>query len=91
MPTPDPHGIWLEEDHRGNLTVFMEKHFFSSMQTRKARAKAILLNHRRNGWACQWCGEEVPVYKRSDAKYCSEGCRKRNQRAIRQSRRISYF
>jgi hypothetical protein len=88
MPAPDPFGIWLEEDRNGNLTALMERHFFSSMQTRKARAIAILLNHRRNGWACLWCGEEVPVHKRSDAKYCSEGCRKRNQRAVRHGRSI---
>lgn len=43
----------------------------------------MMRNLRRNGWCCEWCGGPVPEFRRADARYCREGCRKRAARARR--------
>jgi hypothetical protein len=41
----------------------------------------MLRNLRRDGWTCQWCRDYIPSFRRVDARYCTEGCRKRAMRA----------
>lgn len=53
---------------------------------RMARAKRVLRNLAANGWACAWCGGPVPEFRRADARYCCEGCRKRGARGRRTAR-----
>jgi hypothetical protein len=50
------------------------------------RAKRILRNLQWGGWLCQWCREPVPLWRRADARFCCEGCRKRAARQRRQAR-----
>lgn len=76
MPAPDPHGITIEERPHG-WGVLVETFMLSGRAQRMARARGILRNLAANRWACRWCGGPVPEFRRADACYCVEGCRKR--------------
>ena len=82
MPAPDPWAISIEQSP-GGWSVHYDTFLLSGRTQRRARAKRILSNLRRNGWCCAWCGGPVPEFRRADARYCSEGCRKRAARARR--------
>ncbi len=77
MPAPDPHGISLGEAAPGRISVLAESWLCGNRKARMKRAVAILRNLQRGGWRCLWCGDPVPLYKRADARFCCEGCRKR--------------
>lgn len=83
MPGPDPNAIWIELDGgRWNATV--EYYFWTgNVESCKKRAVAIARQMARGDWVCRWCGEELPVWRRADARYCCEGCRKRAAREKR--------
>jgi len=83
MPAPDPHGITIEGTPSGGWSVLMETFMLSGRTQRMARAKRILRNLRLNEWRCEWCGGPVPEFRRADARFCREGCRKRAARARR--------
>ena len=55
-------------------------------KARMQRAKAVLRNLRWGGWLCSWCFEPVPLFRRADAQFCCEGCRKRAARMRRKDR-----
>jgi hypothetical protein len=83
MPAPDPHGVTLGAGWPDSLSVEFETWACGNLRTRKRRAVAVLQNLRRGGWCCPWCTEPVPLFRRADARFCSEGCRKRSARARR--------
>lgn len=84
MPAPDPHGITIEaQGDRWGLLV--ETFMLSGRTQRMARARRILTNLHRDRWACRDCGDPVPAYRRADARYCCDRCRKR---AARNRRRL---
>lgn len=85
MPAPDPHGIRIEAQG-GRWGVLVETFMLSGRTQRMARARSILANLHRNGWACLSCGDPVPAHRRADARYCCEGCRKRRSRTRRNSK-----
>lgn len=91
MPGPDPYGIEYGPDwpHRPNLLVYRTYANYlggGNNKHRKDRAKRILKKMASwRGWRCQWCGDDVPIYRRADAVFCSEGCRKRAARKLRGS------
>lgn len=82
MPAPDPHGVTIEPPRR-RMEPANRNIQFSGRTQRKARAMRMMRNLRRNGWCCEWCGGPVPEFRRADARYCREGCRKRAARARR--------
>lgn len=84
MPAPDPRGITIEPQGEG-WALLMETFLLSGRTQRKARARRILANLTRDGWTCHACGDLVPEYRRADARYCCEGCRKRHSRTRRNS------
>jgi hypothetical protein len=86
MPAPDPHAINLGDGWPARICVTFEQDFWGGSTHRKARALRILRNLYRGGWVCRHCGDPVQIYRRADAVFCSEGCRKR---AARQRRDIS--
>lgn len=84
MPGPDPHAFWIDDDDPARPVVSFQNYFWTNNRgNRKARAIAILGRLRWRDWVCLWCGETLPDYKRADARYCSEGCRKAAARARR--------
>ncbi|WP_162946755.1 hypothetical protein [Ruegeria sp. EL01] len=52
--------------------------------TRISRRAAALGRNYSRGWHCAYCGELMPEWKRIDAKYCKEGCRKMAARKRRE-------
>jgi hypothetical protein len=43
---------------------------------------------RAKTWRCLWCRDDLQAWRRADAQYCCEGCRKRAARARRVSRTL---
>lgn len=87
MPGPDPHALWTEE-YDGRVSVSFESYYSTGKDGhRKARAIAILRRIIRRNWHCDWCAEDLPEWRRADARYCSEGCRKRAARQRRAQRK----
>ena len=80
MPAPDPEAISMGDTSPGKISLLADMSFVLNRKARMARANAIFVNLRRGGWTCRWCAEPVPLHKRADAQFCSEGCRKRSAR-----------
>lgn len=85
MPGPDPQGLDVEEYEGGGFTLYAEVWAHGNRQARIARMKAIVRRLAAGGWRCEWCRAPVPLYRRADARYCCERCRKnaaRHRRAL---------
>lgn len=83
MPAPDPEGLHLEEYDGGDFNIMCEIWEHGNRRNRLARMKAVARNLLRGGWRCWGCREPVPLYKRADARFCSERCRKAQVRERR--------
>jgi len=83
MPAPDPDGLSVEYFEDGRFTVTAEVWPYGNRRHRIARLKAVSKNIRWGNWSCRGCGDLVPLYRRADARYCCEACRKRAARARR--------
>lgn len=84
MPGPDPDSLWIEDRPNGGFAVMFCRYFFTGKDgNRKRRAQAIAKRLKARTWCCVWCADELPAWRRSDAQYCCEGCRKRAARARR--------
>lgn len=83
LPGPDPSGVTISELPNGGWSVMIETFMLSGRTQRQARARRVLVNLKRDGWACRWCGDPVPEWRRSDAAYCCAGCKGRALRARR--------
>lgn len=88
MPAPDPHGLTYHETASGKPCITAEiwgsrnRPFWEgNPKHRNARAAAVLKRLCIDGWACRECRNPVPLYRRADARYCCERCRKRAARA----------
>ena len=86
MPGPDPQGLDITEHGGGDFTITAEVWPHGNRRARIARMLAIRRNIIASGWRCLWCGDPVPLYRRADARYCCEGCRKRAARERRMVR-----
>lgn len=84
MPGPDPEGLDIEEYEDGGFRITAEIWAHGNRRNRISRMQRVSRNIRRGGWKCWRCGEPVPLYKRADARFCSEGCRKRAARGRRE-------
>jgi len=84
MPGPDPHAVWINRYEGERPTVTHENYLWTgNAGNRQKRAIAILFRVLRHDWVCRWCGGDLPEWRRADAKYCCEGCRKRAARQRR--------
>lgn len=93
MPAPDPNGLMYDETATGAPMVRAEiwgsrnRPFFEgNPKHRIARANAVLMRLKRDGWTCRECSDPIPIYRRADARYCCVGCRKRAARLRREGR-----
>lgn len=84
MGAPDPDGISIDLQD-GRVVVQFQVWCESNPVAREARAVRILrlIGIDGDNWQCRWCGNPIPVFKRADAHYCRETCRKANARARR--------
>ena len=86
MPGPEPGTVWIEECD-GRLVAMMECYFWTgNVGNRAKRASTMLRRVKQGTWSCRWCGDDLPDFRRTDAQYCSEGCRKRAARERRNAR-----
>lgn len=88
MPEPDPEGVWIETDEDGAWRVVSEHWDHGNRRHRISRAVRILRQEAWGGWRCWGCGEPMPLFRRADARFCGEGCRKRAARARRRRRSL---
>lgn len=87
MPGPDPNALWIETN-ANRLSIYFEAYFGTGNNgNRQKRAEAMLRRLARGDWFCRWCGDPLPEWRRADARYCCEGCRKRSARQRRKERR----
>ena len=89
MPQPDPNGLYLDEREDGSFTVTAEVWWHGNRRHRLARMLAVARNIARGGWRCWRCATEIALFKRADARYCGEQCRKATARERRQTRQRS--
>lgn len=87
MPGPDPDGVEVKEYGDGTFSIWANCFSDGNRRHRLARMRKIAWNLRRGGWRCVECADPVPIYRRADAEYCGEQCRKRAARRRRDARR----
>ncbi len=75
MPDRSETLIWIEEFDPPYVSISFG-HYSWQNQTNIRRRVERLLRRYAQGWYCLRCGELMPVWKRIDAKYCRESCRK---------------
>lgn len=76
MPGPDPHALWIETDADQPTVSFQAYLSTGNNGNRWKRAVAMLRRLTRGDWKCRRCGEAIPDWRRVDAMYCRESCRK---------------
>ncbi len=86
MPAPDPESLWIESDTPPYRVCYQAYLWTGNNGNRRKRAETMLRRLARRDWCCRWCGDTLPDWRRVDARYCCEGCRKRAARLRRQSR-----
>ncbi len=80
MAGPHPNTIWIERTAAGYRATYERYLCTGNEARRKARVMAIGKRMMQGTWRCKWCGDDLSQYKRADAQFCREGCRKRAAR-----------
>ncbi len=75
MTDRDYSTIWIEELDPPFVRIVSTSYPWQNAHRIAQRANTLARNYSR-GWHCVHCGDLMPVWKRIDAKYCKEGCRK---------------
>ena len=86
MPGPDPRGLEVALYDGGSFLLTAEIWPHGNPAARLARMAAVRRRIKRDGWRCQCCGDPVPLFRRADALFCRESCRKRAARQRRKGR-----
>jgi hypothetical protein len=77
--------IWIEELDPPRVSLSWSYFPWQNQTLIRRRVEKLVRKYAR-GWHCHYCGDLMPVWKRIDAIYCSESCRKmaaHKRRAIR--------
>jgi len=80
MPGPDPDSLWIEEDADRPTVTFQAYFWTGNNGNRRKRAVAMLRRLAHGDWKCRWCSDALPDWRRVDARYCGESCRKKAAR-----------
>ncbi|MCR9140133.1 MAG: hypothetical protein NXI27_29380 [Alphaproteobacteria bacterium] len=78
--------IWIEDLDPPQVRVTWSVYSWQNPIHVRRRAEKLARKYVR-GWHCEGCNEVMPVWKRVDATYCSETCRKRAARQRRAQRK----
>jgi len=76
--------IWIEELDPPHVRLSWTHYPWQNATHIKRRAAQLAVKY-ANGWHCARCENVMPVWKRLDARYCCESCRKLAARARRAS------
>ncbi len=76
-------GLYVEEYDDGGFRISCWTSEDGNRRNRIARMMAVSRNIRFGGWKCRRCREPIALYKRADARFCSERCRKAEARERR--------
>ncbi len=76
MPAPDPSGLYIEEYDDGGFRITCEVWWHGNRANRINRMLRVARNIKLDGWRCEHCGAPIPLYRRSDARFCRQRCRK---------------
>jgi len=79
----DPNGLDIEEYDDGRFRLTAELWWYGNKRHRIARWRAVSRRIKQDGWRCRFCGEKVPLFRRADAIFCREACRKKAARFAR--------
>ena len=79
MPRPDLDSVWIETSSEGAIITYQDYYGTGNEEgNRKKRVAKISERIARGSWSCRWCcANPLPSWRRCDALYCSERCRKR--------------
>ena len=80
MPAPCPFAIWIEPMPNGSMITFENYRGCKSAPHRKQRVNTLSKRLSVGGWVCRWCGNPIAIWRRVDAYYCKESCRKKAAR-----------
>ncbi|SLN64069.1 hypothetical protein ROA7450_03376 [Roseovarius albus] len=75
MTDRDYGSIRVEEIDGSHVRMGISTYSWQNVTRIRRRAIALGRNYAK-GWHCLHCGNLMPEWKRVDAKYCKEGCRK---------------
>ncbi len=89
MPGPDPHSIRFEPALGGSVLTYYRYFGTGKAGNRKKRVAMIGERLSRGDWNCRWCLDPMPIWRRVDALYCREGCRKRAARSRKKNSWVS--
>ncbi len=87
MTDRDNATIWIEELNPPQVRLSFTHFPWQNAHRIAERATKLAQNYSK-GWHCAYCGNLMLVWKRIDAKYCKEGCRKMAARKRRTRGRI---
>lgn len=86
MPGPTPGAVWIEMVDGRAYATFEQYLWSNNFTNRMQRARALARRVSQGTWACRWCGDDLPDFRRVDAQYCCESCQKKAARQRRQAR-----
>ena len=88
MPDRESSPIWIDELNPPHVRLTWSHYPWQNSTHIKRRVDRLAQKYSR-GWHCEYCGELMPVWKRVDARYCCESCRKMAARKRRVERLMS--
>ncbi len=74
--------IWIEECDPPYVSLTFSSYSWQNATLVKRRAQHLAAKYSK-GWHCLYCRDLMSVWKRRDATYCCESCRKMAARARR--------
>lgn len=83
MPGPTEDTLSLEFDDDGTATVFLLTDVWPYPngtvyhKHRYQRAREVQRQLNKDGRACKWCGEMIPLMRPTTTLYCTKGCASR--------------
>lgn len=82
MPAPNPDSLWIEAIERGHIHLQFCAWPWGNETLMRRRAVRLARLYLK-GRTCAHCGALIEPWKRADAIYCREACRKAEARGRR--------
>ena len=89
MPAPDPYSIWIEPVMGGSVLMYYRYFGTGKAGNRKKRVARLCERLSQGDWVCRWCSDPIAIWRRTDARYCRERCRKKAARSRKRNRWVT--